>query len=436
MRLLWHAATTMLILNQRFSKLKGGGLVRRIKYTAVLMLILIIALIAAYSYFLPESIAIRKGGEETIGFLLPFDISVSGDKEVLSIKNAPVTQNINISPHKAVICGNEQGSAELMLSLLGVPVKKVELNVLPDGEFVPSGETVGIVIETDGVLVLGTGSVKTASGDKAEPCRGILRSGDLIKSINGVEVHTKEELAAAVGKCADRCEIRIDRLEKPVIIAPVISEEGVPMLGLWVRDSTQGIGTVTYYNKKDMSFGALGHPVTDVDTGQIMKISGGSVYSASIDGIVKGEKGRAGELTGAGTSEIIGTADKNCNTGIYGRLNVNGADRLKGKACPIALKSSVKCGAAKILADIDGNGVKEYDIEIEAINNLGKNTSKGMIIRITDEKLIDRTGGIVQGMSGSPILQNGCLVGAVTHVFVQDPKRGYGIFIENMLCEN
>ena len=407
-----------------------------LKYTTILMLIAIIALVVAYSYFLPESIAIRKGGEETLELLLPFDISISGDKEVLSINGSPVSENINISPKAAVICGKEQGSAELILSLLGIPVKKVALNVLPDGEFVPSGETVGIVIETDGVLVLGTGSVKTASGDKIEPCRGILRSGDLIKSINGINVHTKEELAAAVRKCSDRCEIQIDRLEKPLIIAPAVSETGIPMLGLWVRDSTQGIGTVTYYNKNDLSFGALGHPVTDVDTGQMMKISGGNVYSASIDGIVKGERGRAGELTGAGTSEVIGTAEKNCSTGIYGSLNASGAKRLKGKACPIALKNSVNRGAAKILADVDGKGVKEYDIVIESINNLGKNTSKGMVIRITDETLIKQTGGIVQGMSGSPIIQNGCLVGAVTHVFVQDPKRGYGIFIENMLCEN
>lgn len=405
------------------------------RYTALLMLAAIIALIAAYTYFLPESIAIRKGGEETIGFLLPFDISINGDKEVLSVNTAPVADNINISPNKKIIHGKEQGSAELMLSLLGIPVKKVELNVLPDGEYVPSGETVGIVIETDGVLVLGTGAVKTASGDKIEPCRGILRSGDLIKSVNGEKVHTKEELAAAVRKCSDRCEICTDRLEKPIVIAPAVSETGIPMLGLWVRDSTQGIGTVTYYNKNDLSFGALGHPVTDVDTGRIMKISGGSVYSANIEGIVKGERGRAGELTGAGTDRVIGTADKNCGTGIYGRLNADGAKLLKGKACPIALKSSVKRGEAKILADIDGKGVKEYGIIIESINNSAKNTSKGMVIRITDDKLIKRTGGIVQGMSGSPIIQDGCLVGAVTHVFVQDPKRGYGIFIQDMLAE-
>ena len=316
--------------------------------------------------------------------------------------------------------------------------KNVNINLLRGSEYVPVGKPVGIVLETDGVLVLGTGRVRDAMGGDSEPCKGILRSGDMIKSVNGVRVNTKEEFSDAVRHSPSAVRLEIDRLEKPVEITPVITKENIPMLGLWVRDSTQGIGTVTYYRKSDGAFGALGHPVTDVDTGSIMQIKGGTVYPVIMQGIVKGEKGAAGELAGrnADNETVLGTADKNCGAGVYGKLSDTGIKLFDNKPVPIALKESVKKGRACILADIDGKGVQKYDIEIESVNSFSGNTSKGMVIKITDKRLIDKTGGIVQGMSGCPILQNNCLVGAVTHVFINAPQKGYGIFIENMLLEN
>ena len=326
----------------------------------------------------------------------------------------------------------------LPLDRTAAEAKIVNINTLGGSEYVPVGETVGIVLETDGVLVLGTGSVRDSAGNESEPCKGVLRSGDMIKSINGIQVNTKEELADAVKLAPSGVSIKIDRLERPIYIKPVITKENIPLLGLWVRDSTQGIGTITYYRKSDDAFGALGHPVTDVDTGSIMQIKGGRLYPVIMQGVVKGEKGMAGELAGrnADNALLLGTADKNSKAGVYGKLTADGKKMMQGKAMPIAFKENVEKGKAAILADIDGQGVKQYSIEIEGINSFAKNTTKKMIIKITDSRLIEKTGGIVQGMSGCPIIQNNCLVGAVTHVFIQSPEKGYGIFIENMLAEN
>lgn len=410
---------------------------KKIKILISLIIILAAGAVCTYGYFLPESIAIKQGQDSTLDFMLPLTANFSGDNvQVLKANNLPVSDNIHIDLSNTVLNGSGCGSLKMNLSLLGIPIKDVDLNVLPTDEYIPSGETVGIVIDSDGVLVLGTGGVRSKNGDYLEPCKGILRSGDLIQSVNGRKVLTKEDLISAIKLDKEHTMIKIDRLRDEVEITPVLSDDDIPMIGLWVRDSTQGIGTVTYYRKSDSSFGALGHPVTDVDTGQLMKIRGGNIYAANITGVVKGEKGRAGELSGASGTRVIGMAKKNCSAGIYGTLNQNGTALMDHAPMPIALKDHVKKGPASILADVDGKGVKEYKIEIENINSLSKNTAKGMVIKITDSELINKTGGIVQGMSGSPILQNGCLVGAVTHVFVRDPTKGYGIFIENMICEN
>ncbi|MBR6401534.1 MAG: SpoIVB peptidase [Firmicutes bacterium] len=393
---------------------------------------------AAYSYFLPDSINIEQDTNSALEFFLPLRASISGgDVQVLNINNAPAAENENFNASGSVLRGIKSGSMQLSLSLFGVPIKKVDLNVLPQEEYIASGETVGIVLDTDGVLVLGTGRVRDSLGNVYEPCRGVLRSGDMIKSVNGVKTNSKEELMAAVKSDPNITKIETKRMGE-ISVKPVISEDGSPMIGLWVRDSTQGIGTVTYFRKNDGAFGALGHPVTDVDTGELMQIRNGRLYPVKMGSIVRGEKGTAGELSGQNDDSggAIGNISKNCGTGVYGTLTQGGKSRMQSAAVPVALKGRVHKGPASILADVDGKGVKEYKIEIESINLLGKNTAKGMTIRVTDPELIEKTGGIVQGMSGSPILQNGCLIGAVTHVFIHDPTKGYGIFIENMLAES
>ena len=213
---------------------------------------------------------------------------------------------------------------------------------------------------------------------------------------------------------------------------PVFSAaDGSYKIGAWVRDSIQGIGTVTYIDPNSGTFGALGHGVYDADTDMLMDIRGGSLTAAELTGIVKGQKGKAGELTGKiDLQEKIGVAEENTETGIFGTAEEL---FLAGETLPAANRKEIRKGKAEILSDLEGKGVCSYEIEIEGFGKKGSRNHKDMIIRITDERLLRLTGGIVQGMSGSPIIQDGKLVGAVTHVLVNDPTRGYGIFIENML---
>jgi stage IV sporulation protein B len=204
-------------------------------------------------------------------------------------------------------------------------------------------------------------------------------------------------------------------------------------IGVWVRDSTQGIGTVTFYNPQTNRFAALGHPITDVDTRELMPAKDGYIASAKITDVAIGEKGTPGELSGdADYSDILGRVDKNTERGIYGTIESGGKKYFNSNKMRLANSSEVQTGEAYILSTIHGNEVKKYSINIESINKYSKDSTKNMTIEITDKELLKKTGGIVQGMSGSPIIQNGCLVGAVTHVFVNNPKKGYAVFAENM----
>lgn len=302
---------------------------------------------------------------------------------------------------------------------------------------IPSGMTVGVKISIDGVMVLGFSDIRNTSGEKVCPAKDCgLKTGDIVTSVNGNKVTDAEDLM----KVTENCDGKILKVtflrnnqEKETKLTPVYStEDKAYKIGMWVRDATSGIGTVTYINPENGEFGALGHPVTDADTGEIIEVGKGEVYSSSVIGINKGSKGYPGELLGMiDKSESIGEITANNGHGIFGKLD---GDYSGQSAVPIALKSEVQEGPATILANIDGTKVEEYKAEIQRVYE-NSFDEKGMIIRITDDRLLQKTGGIVQGMSGSPILQNGKLIGAVTHVFINDPTRGYGIFIENMLAE-
>ena len=391
--------------------------------------------IAALWLLLPSAIVVRSGESFTLSFRLPVKCEVlSGTAAVSAVSDKPVEDNISLSK-PITLRAESEGGALLRLSVCGIPVKNSRITVLPDTKLIPCGRAVGLELETDGVLVLGTGEVRTGSGRYVSPCEGVLKSGDLIKSVNGRTLTDKESLIESVENSADgTLKISAERSGKTFtaeVVPAISSESGKKKLGLWVRDSTQGIGTLTCYDENG-SFYALGHPVTDVDTGDIMKISGGKIMPTVINAVNAGRKGSPGELIGSTDKDkVLGSVSVNSPCGIYGRLNNKPAENEKG--VPIALKGEVKEGAASILANVDGSGVKSYSINIESTDTLSMDSSKAMVIRITDNGLIKKTGGIVQGMSGAPILQNGRLVGAVTHVFVQEPEKGYGIYIEDML---
>ena len=410
----------------------------------LLCVIILASPLVVFHYYFPSNIRLIEGQEHTFEFGLPLEARLTSDKVgVLKINNKPIDDpNIKVNlkdPFTMQV--DELGKLDVQLSLLGViPVANMKVEIMPHTKVIPCGNTVGVKIATDGVMVLGLGSVKGADGKDYEPGRGALEIGDLILEVNEQVLTTKEDLIACIADTSRLpLEMKIRRGDAIIYnsVMPIYSkEEEVYKIGVWVRDSTQGIGTITYYNPLTKTYGALGHGITDVDTKQIMSVRGGELIKAKIVSITKGEKGAPGELSGmilADADAIIGNISKNTQQGIYGTLYEPGAQILQEEPVFLAFQNEVEEGEAYILANIEGDLVERFKVDIQKVSRYNNDISKGMIVKIVDKRLIDATNGIVQGMSGSPIIQNNKLIGAITHVFVQDPTKGYGIFIENML---
>ena len=302
---------------------------------------------------------------------------------------------------------------------------------------IPGGMAIGIYMETDGVLVLSTECMECVDGNEYEPAKNLVKPGDYIVELNGEEIGSKRELVQAVNKLESSeviLKLRRDEEYIDVKMESVEVKNDQYKLGIWVKDSIQGLGTLTYLTVNG-EFGALGHGIHDSETNELIEIEKGSVYTTNIVGIQKGEKGEPGGLEGVivyRNSNKLGVINDNTEDGIHG--SINEPETLCGDVEPVEIckKEDIQLGKASILCAVDGT-VKEYEIKIKNIDSYAKDANKGIIIEVTDEKLLELTGGIVQGMSGSPILQGGRIVGAVTHVLVNDPTRGYGIFIEDML---
>ena len=414
---------------------------RKYRNFLIAMLILDIIMIFGVSYYylqrkLPDEIYLFKNREDQFDFSLPIEANIGMDSvEVTSNRSQKIKENIVFSMEEPFsLYSKKKGSYTMCLKLFGIlPIQDVNVNVIEKQEIIPSGQTIGIEINTNGILVLGIGSVIGKDGQEHEPASHIVATGDYIRKINGVAIDTKEELIRELKKITqEKVYLTLERKKEEieVVIKAIENVDGDYKLGIWVRDDTQGLGTLTYISENGI-FGALGHGINDVDTGILMEISSGNIYDAGVYKIVKGEKGNPGEITGyikKTETHKLGTITKNTSHGIIGEYLVVPNQQ----ALPIALKQEIKKGEASILCEIDGE-VKSYDIKIEKIDVNSRSESKGMLISIVDPKLLQKTNGIVQGMSGSPIIQDGKLIGAVTHVLVNDPTRGYGIFIENML---
>lgn len=307
-----------------------------------------------------------------------------------------------------------------------IPVKNVEVMKRERPELIPCGTPFGIKCTTDGVMVI---SVE----DKSPAQKAGMKAGDVIKNVNGCDVYSNDELAQAVQTSSGITNIILERKNGEIAleISPRFNGEEFK-IGAWVRDSAAGIGTLTFVDPQTSRFGGLGHSISDVTTGESVPLKSGEITSAEICGIVKGENGSAGELCGTITpNSDIGILQCNTPSGIFGTLDIPA----NAEPVPMAYRQEVTTGDATILTTIDGEVPKEYSIRIDRINLLDLNGSKAMVISITDKELLEKTGGIVRGMSGSPILQNGRIVGAVTHVLLNDPTRGYGIFAETMYDE-
>ncbi len=377
----------------------------------------------SYSYFFPDS------------FILEDNASIYkvGDYPIHVQCNSPVTAEAEKS--LAPSSGSSTGS---LMMLGSIPVKDVELKVEEEKEVIVSGQPFGIKLFTEGVLVVGTGEVETGSASVNPGEDAGLMVGDIVMSIDGQPVNSNEETAKIIENC-DGGAVNVHCIRNGVdmdfVLRPAQSAlDGRYKAGLWVRDSTAGIGTMTFVDPQTGVYGGLGHGVCDVDTGKLMPMSDGEIVPVKICGITKGLPGEAGELLGFFTdAQCMGTLNRNTAAGVYGRLSQTLST---GKRMSVAYKQNIIKGKAQILSTISGNEARLYDITIEKVNYDKDNPTKNMVIRITDPELLKLTGGIVQGMSGSPIIQNGKLVGAVTHVFVNDPTSGYGIFAENMINQS
>ncbi len=312
-----------------------------------------------------------------------------------------------------------------------------EIN-LEEEELLIGGAPIGIYLDTNGVMVIDTASIEGRDGKLCNPAKGILKPDDYIFEMNGESIGSKAQLTKMVEELDGgevKLGVRRENEEFYTSFIPALDSNGSYKLGIWVRDNLQGLGTLTYIDSEG-TFGSLGHGIHDMDTGQLLEIHKGELYTATVNGVIKGECGAPGGLEGViiySENNLLGGIYINSDTGIYGsilsmdKLNLN----MKKVAKP-ANPEEIEEGPATIYCTID-NKIQEFDIEITEVNMKEKEINKRLVLHIIDPELIGLTGGIVQGMSGSPILQNGKIVGAVTHVFVDDPTRGYGIFIENML---
>jgi len=296
---------------------------------------------------------------------------------------------------------------------------------------IPGGQAVGVALKTQGVLVI--------SGAGRQEIKTPLRVGDVILSVQGREITGAQELSERISQSdADSVELsvlRSGRLVRLNAATPVNGTDGRRRLGVWVRDSTAGVGTLSYIDPNTQAYGALGHAIVDGDTGDMLAVREGAIMEADVVGVTKGERGCAGELRGSFLSEgkQIGTLERNSAYGIYGTMHTPAQALLYPQGLPVGDRSLVHAGKAAIISTVDEQGPQEYDVEILRCFDQDKPGQKGMILKVTDERLLQKTGGIVQGMSGSPILQDGRIIGALTHVYLSDPTQGYGMYIEWML---
>ena len=390
---------------------------------------------------IPEHFSVAEGEETSFSLDLPLYTTLLSESEEVILKgDSGIPQDeIRIRPDQEFsLYARKDGNFRLGLKLFGtIPFKEISVNVEDACYAVPCGMPVGIYLKSRGVMVIGTGKVTDENGSEAEPAYGILQSGDYIEAINGQPLSDKEALITSLNRMGESealLRVRRGGRELELSVDTVKTADGSRKLGAWVRDDTQGIGTMTYL-KPDGGFGALGHGISDSDTGRVVEIENGALYETEILGIEKGSAGNPGVMAGVlyyGPGSRLGSVAQNTDCGIFGTVGQAFCDAVGQQTMEVGHRQDVKRGKAWIRSCVSGEAC-DYEIEIQRVDYSPAKENKSLVFQVTDERLLRLTGGIVQGMSGSPILQNGKLVGAVTHVFVQDSTRGYGIFVEDML---
>lgn len=348
-----------------------------------------------------------------------------------------ISGNANNLPEFISGLPEDHPSSREELKLFGViPYKSVDVDVVEDDKVILGGESIGINLNVDGILILGFSDFYGEDGKKHCPAKEAgLKEEDIIVKVNNAKVTSAAQFSSLVdGYANSEITVEFSRNGETMttkIVPEKSSEDGEYHLGLWARDGTSGIGTLTFVNPKTNTFAALGHAVNDAETGKAIQLGTGNIYYSAVTDIVKGSRGIAGELQGSFISSDIGKIGRNTEFGIYGKFY---GTKNTEKIVSVASRNEITEGSASIFCCIKGNTVEEYEIKIEKIN-LNSYDNKSMVICVTDDRLVGQTGGIVQGMSGSPIMQNGKLVGAVTHVMVNNSCRGYAVFAELMLAK-
>ena len=392
---------------------------RLIRFFYTLMVVLCGWTLCAVGYYnqnLPDRFTVSQGQTVQVGQLVQ-SRRISGGKGAMAV-SVPIG-----------------GQYQTRLSLAGViPLKEVSVTVTEERAVMVCGTPFGIKLYTDGVLVVSLEDVDTAAGRVNPAAAAGVCVGDTVVAVNGRKLITSRQLSQHINECKGQkitLRLRRDGVEFDAAFTPVRPrDESGYKAGMWVRDSAAGVGTLTFYDPATGVFGGLGHPVCDVDTGRQMALSTGELVPARIFGIEKGRSGAPGELNGCFEPGSLGKLTQNRQNGVYGVLTTY---PLGAQSLPVARRQQVQEGAAEIWTTVDGVKAQRYTVQIEQVRYSGLSATRNLVVRVTDPRLLEKTGGIVQGMSGSPIVQNGKLVGAVTHVLVDDPTRGYGIFAETML---
>ncbi|WP_410768271.1 SpoIVB peptidase [Fontibacillus sp. BL9] len=392
---------------------------------------------------LPDELRLFQGQGRQIHLALPVQASVSVDQPDVIMLNGQAVPSMTVSLENPLnLSPVHSGEAKLRMKLFGqIPLKTVKLNVIPDLKVIPGGQTIGVKVKSAGILVVGHHQVSDNSRKLSPGEDAGLKVGDLITHIDGVrlkDVKDVAEMAGKAGKSNKPLKLTYTRGGKSfnTSLSPAYDDQDRAWrLGLYIRDSAAGVGTLTFYAPDQGVYGALGHVITDMNTQTPIVVGSGEILQSSVTSISKSESGEPGEKRAHFIKEgkTLGNIERNTHFGIFGKMKQNPDHSVYETPIPVAFSEEVKEGPAEILTVVEGQKVERYKIEIVHVSKQSAPETKGIVLRITDPRLIEKTGGIVQGMSGSPIIQNGKLIGAVTHVFVNDPRSGYGCFIEWML---
>lgn len=413
---------------------------KKIRPILLIFLLLIVYIYVCSIALMPDNIILFQGENLNINTLLGVTAKQEEQNPKYSLLN---NSNYGIMQTSSSNDNNTKiGNTSITLELFGtIPLKEIDVNVIPRTTVIPVGRLIGLRLYTEGVLVVGMSEITGQDNVKYKPYEySGIEEGDTIIEVNNKEISNTEELINCVNN-SNGTELVVKYLEEEsneIItsnITPVKTSENEYKLGLWVRDAAEGVGTITFYEPSTGKFAALGHAITDVDTGDIINISNGELITAQILSITKGERGKPGEIRGIISNGLkIGEIITNTAFGIFGNVTeFSNLQLTDSKEMEVALRSEIKEGKAYIMCELETGKVEQYEIEIQKIYSGNNYDNKNMLIKVVDPRLIEKTGGIVQGMSGSPIIQDDKFVGAVTHVLVQDPTQGYAVFADMMI---